>query len=62
MSRPQAVESSATITSSFTPAPMSSRASLSTSSGRFERCGPRIAGIAQNEHVWSQPWLMRRYA
>jgi hypothetical protein len=61
-SRPQAVESSATSTSSRTPASISSRASSSTASSGFERCGPRIDGMAQKLHVWSQPWEMRRYA
>ena len=59
-SRPQAVASSATSTSSRTPPLRRSCASATTADRRLERCGPRIEGMAQKLHVWSQPWLMRR--
>ena len=60
-SRPQAVESSATSTSSRAPAATSSSASDFSASIDFARWPPRIDGMVQKVHLWSQPCEMRRY-
>jgi len=59
-SRPYAVLSSATTTSSLMPAAARPWASSTSTSMGLLRLRPRILGMAQKVHLWSQPSLMRR--